>query len=952
MMVRSLWPWLNTRGVVVLGAGLALLAAVSLAGPPTPAIEVFSGAQAVANGTGSVYIGSSLIASPKVQTFTVKNTGTAPLTLQEPIALPPGFTLAASFGSTTLAPAASTTFAVALNAARAGRMTGTVSFANNDATNNPFTFAISGDAMPPPGLRYVDNGAVGFATTGTWANVPGGFQGDCAAAAGGAGNTATWTVTGLEPGYYRVAATWPANPSAARAMLTVYDDKNALDSAIFDQRFASLGFTDAKATWADLGVSGGKGLGTFLITSGSLVVKVSELSIPNPPDTLLLADAVRIERVGYPGGTILDNGADGFSTAGTWSANGTNGFAQDSLTASNGNGANMASWVFAGLVSGQYRLSVSWPKDPGAATDAPFAVLVNGQPVVSARLNQRLDPAGLDDAHTTWQDLAVALDVPQGTVEVRLTDAANGPVIADAVRIERVNTPVQDTVADVGRFLEQATWGPNNDLITAVQQAGIRATLEQQLAQGVSTFPDLPLVPNTAPNPAPTPTYSRDNYSMYPLQNFFFTNALYGPNQLRQRVAWAFHQVLVVSGVDVTHPSQIKPYLEVLERGAFGNYRTLLEEITLNPAMGRYLNMAGNRFAANLDPNENYGREILQLFSIGLVKLKSDGTPVRDQNGNAFPTYDQAVVHDFARVFTGWNYASYPVAGITNYIDPMVLTPANHDPGTKVLLNGLTLPAKQLGAVDLQQALDNIFNHPNVGPFIALRLIQHLVTSNPSSPYVARVAAVFDNNGAGVRGDMKAVLRAILLDPEARGDLKTSPTYGHLREPAQYICNLLRAFNTKSVDGTQPSDGYLNPQAVNMGQDVYRPPSVFSYYSPGYNISGTNPPVKGPEYQLLNTATAIRRANFVSTMVYGNIAVSINSPNGTSLDLTGLTQLAGNPWALVEALNQLLLHGTMSPEMKNSIVTAVNAVSPSNPKRRAQAALYLVATSSQYQVEK
>jgi uncharacterized protein (DUF1800 family) len=485
-----------------------------------------------------------------------------------------------------------------------------------------------------------------------------------------------------------------------------------------------------------------------------------------------------------------------------------------------------------------------------------------------------------------------------------------------------------------------------------VQQAGIRATLEQQLAQGLSVFPDLPLVPNTAPNPPPTPTYIRDNYTMYPLQNFFFTNALYGANQLRQRVAWALHQVLVVSGVDISHPSQMKPYLEVLEKGAFGNYRTLLEDITLNPAMGRYLNMAGNRYAANLSPNENYGREILQLFSIGLVKLNPDGTQMKDANGNTIPTYDQAVVHDFARVFTGWNFAAAPAPGITNYIDPMVLTPSNHDPGTKVLLNGLTLPAPRTGPADLKAALDNIFNHPNVGPFICTRLIQHLVTSNPSPPYVARVAAVFNNNGAGVRGDMLAVVRAILLDPEARGDIKTSPTYGHLREPAQYICNVLRAFNAKSVDGTKPSDGYLNPQAVNMGQDLYRPPSVFSYYSPNYSIAGTSPPVKGPEFQLYNTATAIKQANFINTMVYGNIGVGTNSPNGTALDLSGWTQLAANPPALVEALNQLLLHGTMSAEMRNSILTAVNAVSASNPKRRAQAAIYLVTSSSQYLVEK
>src|SRR5262249_53555050 len=159
---------------------------------------------------------------------------------------------------------------------------------------------------------------------------------------------------------------------------------------------------------------------------------------------------------------------------------------------------------------------------------------------------------------------------------------------------------------------------------------------------------------------------------------FFFTNALYGQNQLRQRVAWALHQVLVVSGIDISHPSQMKPYLQILEKGAFGNYRTLLEDITLNPAMGRYLNMQGNRYVSTLDPTENYGREILHLFSIGLVKLNADGTPIKDSSGNGIPTYDQSVVHDFARVFTGWDFAAAPAQGITNYIDPLVLTEKYH----------------------------------------------------------------------------------------------------------------------------------------------------------------------------------------------------------------------------------------------------------------------------------
>lgn len=945
-MARSPFSRPRTRGVLLLGAGLALLGAAGLAAPPAPAVAVLVNAQAVTAATGAVHLGSSPVAVPRAQTFTVKNTGTAPLSLQGPIALPPGFTLVSGFGATTLAPGAATTFTVALNAARAGRMGGTVSFKTNDPAHNVFRLAVAGNATPSPGLRYVDNGGVGFTTTGSWAAGVGGFQGDRHAAAAGAGNSAAWTVTGLEPGSYCVAVTWPASPAGARATYTVYDGKTALGSVTVDQKNAPGGTADGKATFADLSPAPG---GSFRVTGGTLVVKLTDPAGAAPaPGTFLLADAVRVERAGYPG-RIVDNGSAGFSAKGAWKANGTNGFAKGSLAAGGGSGANTASWVFPDLAAGEYRVSVTWPADAGAAADAPFTVLANGRVLAQTTLNQRQAPADLEDAKTTWADLALALAVPEGTLEVRLGDAAGGPVLADAVRVERLNTPLTATQADAVRFLEQATWGPNDQYVAFVQQIGVEAFLSQQLAQGVSTFPDLPLVPNTAPNPPPTPTYIRDNYTMYPLQNFFFTNALYGSNQLRQRVAWALHTVLVVSGVDVTHPSQIKPYLEVLENDAFGNYRTLLEDITLNPAMGRYLNMAGNTKTA---PNENYGREVLQLFSIGLNMLNPDGTVMRDGSGNPIPTYNQSIVHDFSRVFTGWNFHAPPAPGVTDYINPLVLNEANHDTGTKTLLNGLTLTAPRTGPADLHDALDNIFNHPNVGPFLSTRLIQHLVTSNPSPAYVARVAAVFDNNGAGVRGDLKAVVQAILLDPEARGDVKTDAHYGHLREPAQYICNLLRAFNAGSADLTQQSDGYLNPQAVNMGQDLYRPPSVFSYYSPGFVIAGTSPPVLGPEFQLLNTATAIRRDNFVNTMVYSTIAVGTNSPNGTALNLTPLTERGGDPNALADYLNALLLHGTMSAEMRNSLITAVNAVPATNPRRRGQAALYLVATSSQYQVQK
>jgi uncharacterized protein (DUF1800 family) len=504
--------------------------------------------------------------------------------------------------------------------------------------------------------------------------------------------------------------------------------------------------------------------------------------------------------------------------------------------------------------------------------------------------------------------------------------------------------------ADVVRFLEQSTWGPTPELIEHVRTVGFERFLDEQFAAPASSYPRLALYPTTrdtttCPNGS---ACQRDNYTMYPLQARFFTNALYGEDQLRQRIAFALHQIIVVSGVEITQPSWMAPYLQTLDRNAFGNFRQLLFEITVNPAMGNYLDVTGN---SRTRPNENYAREILQLFSIGTVRLNTDGTPQLDASGQSIPTYGQEEINNFARVFTGWVRAAAPASGVPNYIDPMVVNASNHDTQPKTLLDGSPLPANQSTVKDTNDALDNIFRHPNVGPFIAKQLIQHLVSSNPSPGYVARVAGVFDGETSGTRGDLKAVIRAILLDPEARGDLKTDPGYGHLRHPALFITSTLRALNARSADGASASDGYLNPQSTAMGMDVFRPPSVFSYFSPATGVPGAGK-LRGPEFGLLSTSTALARANFVNTIVFSRINVSANAPSGTSIDLSSLLPMTSEPGRLVDALNDLLLHGSMSPDMRAGIVTAVNAVAASNSLKRARTAVYLVLTSSQYQVEK
>ncbi len=539
------------------------------------------------------------------------------------------------------------------------------------------------------------------------------------------------------------------------------------------------------------------------------------------------------------------------------------------------------------------------------------------------------------------------------------------------------------------RFMQQATFGINSALESRIRRLGYSTWLEQQMDESnflSFTYPNLPLQPtnpiptcdgDTQPTDVPI-TCFRDNYTMYPLQNWFFKETLYNEDQqLRRRVSWSLHQIFVVSGRTIRQPSQMLPYIQILDKNAFGNYRTLLEEMTLNPAMGNYLDMA---ISTNQNPNENYAREILQLFSIGLDMLNQDGTPMLDGQGNRIPTYNQENIVNLAKIFTGWTYCntgcpnSQSVPGIVNYRDPMIVFPANHDTSTKNLLNypGATpfVPAGQTPEQDLDAALDNIFNHPNTAPFISKILIQQMVTSNPTPAYVGRISAVFRNNGQGVRGDLKAVVRAILLDPEARGNIKTDPNYGKLREPVLYVTNLLRPFNpTANNNITVPaacnglSDGAINTVTQTIDQDVWNPPTVFNYYPMEYIIPNT--PLAGPEFQIFSTGTALKRPNVINQFIPPNVTTSgginavtgaaSNFPCGTRIDLTRLQNLVAADTtgvSLVDTLNRELMNGGMSANVRTEILNAVTAVTSTNTLKRARTALYLVTTSPQYQVQR
>jgi len=519
------------------------------------------------------------------------------------------------------------------------------------------------------------------------------------------------------------------------------------------------------------------------------------------------------------------------------------------------------------------------------------------------------------------------------------------------------------------RFLEQVTWGPTSADLTHLRSIGMQAYLDEQFNASDSNYPLMTLYPIMPPASC-TGTCLRDNYTMYPLQLRFFQNALTGPDQLRQRVAFALHQLIPVSGRELNNsPSWVAPYLRTMDAQAFGNFRTLLFDITLNPAMGFYLDMAGNSKAS---PNENYAREIKQLFSIGPDLLNQDGTPVLDSQGNRVPSYDNGTITNLARIFTGWNLTTTttPVDGsiVPDYITPMPLVnnTNTYDIASKTLapVSNTVFPActnctnttnfKNYKTNELNMAIDALFNHQNTGPYLCTQLIHQMVTSNPSPAYVGRCAAAFANNGSNIRGDMKAVITAIILDPEARGDVKTDPAYGHLREPVLFIDNLLRAFNATSdfniAGSLRGSFSYTN----DLDQDLFSPPTVFSYYAADYGLPGTN--LFGPEFGVLSTSTSLKRANFVDTLFLANngngIPAGVDRPTGTQVNYASYQALAGNPQSLVDALDVFLLHSTMSATMKSSVVQTVTNVTNGDAAIRTRTAIYLIASSSQYQVEK
>jgi uncharacterized protein (DUF1800 family) len=510
---------------------------------------------------------------------------------------------------------------------------------------------------------------------------------------------------------------------------------------------------------------------------------------------------------------------------------------------------------------------------------------------------------------------------------------------------------VAATDAQAARFLLQGTLAASDEAIASVRSLGYAAWLEQEFARAPSASNwDYLVAKGIDVNPD-----SRNVAIGVDAQ--IWQRLLSAPDSLRQRVALALSETFVTGFDGVTgawRQFQLAAYWDLLVQHAFGDFRALLEAVTLNAAMGRYLNTAGNQKedpATGRMPDENYAREVMQLFTIGLVDLNADGTPMLDGQGNPLESYTQTEVSQLARVFTGWNL-NFPRTDTTpEYARrPMVLSAALHETQSASFL-GATVPANTDGTTALRIALDTLAGHPNVGPFIGKQLIQRLVSSNPSPWYVARVSAAFEDNGQGVRGDLKAVLRAVLLDEDARSEaVRWAPSHGRIREPMLRFVQWARSFKASSLGGEWNVGNTSDPSA-SLGQSPQRSPSVFNYFRPGYvppNTAIGLQALVAPELQITNESSVAGYLNFMQ------IATS-SAHRDIRPDYTAELALAADPAALLARIERLLCAEQLSDATRSTINTALAAMpsaTDANRAARVATAVFLVMASPEYLVQK
>ena len=525
---------------------------------------------------------------------------------------------------------------------------------------------------------------------------------------------------------------------------------------------------------------------------------------------------------------------------------------------------------------------------------------------------------------------------------------APAPIIPPVVPIPPAAAP--PTRVQAARFLAQASLSATPAQAAEVQTQGYSAWLDAQMAMARSSS-------NVAWLRSKGLAIPDNRNSQIGSEPMLWRKLLSSPDPLRQRVTLALSEIVVISisGIANTGFKQFAAaaFMDILEANAFGSYRTLLEQVSTSVAMGGYLTYKGSQKAnptIGSLPDENYARELMQLFTVGLIQLNPDGTAKLDAKGQALETYVQDDVSQLARVFTGWDIdtsvgsADDPI----RVTSPMVNIASRHELGEKRFL-GAVIPAGTDGPSSLRKALDTLMAHPNMGPFIGRQLIQRLVTSQPSPGYVARVAAVFNNNGAGVKGDLRAVVRAILLDTEARSDATlTDASFGKLREPVLRFVQWARTFGIADVaDDWRIAD--LSDPATRLGQSPLRSPSVFNFFRPGYV-----PPNSGigdrtvPEFQITTESSVAGYVNFIQGCISNGIS-------GLKPDYTATKLLVSDTGALLAELNVLLAAGQISAGTLSALKTALDSISTAiatGATNRLYAAITLVMASPEYITQK
>ncbi len=509
------------------------------------------------------------------------------------------------------------------------------------------------------------------------------------------------------------------------------------------------------------------------------------------------------------------------------------------------------------------------------------------------------------------------------------------------------------TPGEASRFLIQASYGPTDEAIASVQQMGYEAWIDDQL--GKPPQKHLPML-LAQPRDKDEKT-GKDRIYNHRRIWVWWQQAVTADDQLRQRMAYAWSQLFVVSDKNdlfFDSTDALTDYYDTLLVNGLGNFRDLLKAVTYHACMAMFLTYLGNQKAdpsGTRRPDENYAREIMQLFTIGLKMLNPDGT-AQLKDGQPIPTYSNDDVREMARVFTGMHFAGHEQNfewGPREMLQPLQVYPAYHDSDKKVLLGGLKIvEAGQAPGKDIDDALDCLFQHPNTPPFVCRFLIERFTTSNPSPEYLGRVARVFINNGKGVRGDLSAVIRAILLDPETR-EAGDDPDTGKQREPYLRLVALVRAFHGKSTD----KDGMFSVSNLDelLGQEPGSAPSVFNFYLPDYAPPGpiADANMVGPEFQITTAVTAISLPNFLRDCVYHGAVGRWGA--GIALDFSREAQLAPDGDALMKRLSLLLTGDRMSAESRGIIRRAVEQIPEGDADGRVKLAVYLASICSESAVQ-